>query len=169
MDIANFIETLDNNTNETLRVANGCSMIELASKKDEGWTIIEVLEHIFKTESITLYFLSKPTDKIAGTAELLGEKKLKYDLVEQRKAFKLMSPDILKPKGDIPDIKMFEKMFLDQRNFLKEHLRSGKLVIDNRIHNHPFIGEMTISDWLYFLIHHTQRHLEQIEEIRSMA
>ena len=40
-----------------------------------------------------------------------------------------------------------------------------QLVIDNRVHKHPSLGEMTVSDWLWFMIRHTERHLEQVKEV----
>lgn len=78
---------------------------------------------------------------------------------------RLVSPEILRPKGNIADVATFEKMFVEQRELIKQDLRSGKIIVDHRVHKHPFLGDFTISDWLNFLIYHTQRHLEQIKDI----
>lgn len=76
-----------------------------------------------------------------------------------------MAPEALLPKGEVTDVDAFKKRFQEQRKELKEDIENGKLIIDNRTRKHPRLGEMTVSDWLYFLISHTERHVEQIGEL----
>ena len=93
----------------------------------------------------------------------MGNEKLQQILLAEQKA-KVKAPEILEPKGIINDTSTFERLFSEQRNLIKQAIENAEIVIDNRLHKHPMLGEMTISDWLYFLIHHSQRHLEQIKE-----
>jgi uncharacterized damage-inducible protein DinB len=164
MDLANFIKILDNNTNDTLQLAKSCSASQLNFCKSESWSILQILEHICNADKIIFYIISRPSVKISESTELVGDASLKKILIEQRGQKKYTAPDILEPKGNIPDLESFEKLFLEQRNSLKQDIQTKKLIIDNRIHSHPIMGEMTISDWLNFLVNHTQRHLEQIKD-----
>lgn len=85
-------------------------------------------------------------------------------MVEQRLK-KIASPDMLKAKGEIKSPTGLVGMLVGQRNTWKSALLTDKIIIDNRVHKHPFLGEMTIYDWINFTIYHTQRHIEQMKEI----
>ena len=77
------------------------------------------------------------------------------------------APETLAPKGLIKNCVEFELNFVELREYSEVNLLTGKIMVDNRIHKHPFIGAMTISDWFAFLRYHTQRHIEQINDIVS--
>ena len=163
MEFNTYFQALDNNTDSTLQLAKSFPSALITVSTNDKWSILQILEHICMTEKLICGIVSKSSDKSAETNELLGNDKIKKLVVEKRE-YKVIAPDILFPKGDMRDLKDFEKVFLEQRNLLKQDIQTGKLLIDNRIHKHPMLGEMTIKDWLNFLIHHTQRHLEQIKD-----
>ena len=127
--------------------------------------MLEVLEHIYLTDRIIHTIVSRPSDDKSSSEEIIGDDKMKNILVEQRTSKKVSAPEILKPKGSIKDLDTFENIFLAQRKAFKEDIVAGNIIIDNRIHKHPLLNEMTIADWLNFTVHHTQRHIEQIKEI----
>ena len=164
MDLINYIRILDDNTNDTFQLAKSCSLDQMQISNDGRWNILQLLEHICIVDHVVYRILLKSSDKISETDEIMGDGKLKRLIVEKRE-YKVAAPESLHPKGDISDIVTFEKIFLQQRNLLKQDIETGKIIIDNRIHKHPLLGEMAISDWLNFIIHHTQRHLEQIKDL----
>ncbi|OFY85616.1 MAG: hypothetical protein A3F72_10645 [Bacteroidetes bacterium RIFCSPLOWO2_12_FULL_35_15] len=163
MPVNSYIKTLDEHTTYTLQLVKSCPPTLQADNINDTWSILQILEHICMTEKLICMLLSKPADKTAETNELFGNDKIKKMVVENR-GYKVKAPESLIPKGDIKDVKEFEKVFLQQRDLLKQEIQTGKITFDNRIHKHPVLGEMTIIDWLNFLIHHTQRHLEQIKD-----
>src|ERR1035437_8610815 len=163
MNLKNYIRTLDNNTNDTMRLAKSCSSIQLQFNEEGKWNIMQILEHIYIVDKVIYRLLLKPSDKLSETEDLLGDNKIKRLVVEKRE-YKVAAPESLYPKGDITDVATFEKLFLQQRTSIKHDLESGKIIIDTRIHKHPYLGEMTIADWLSLIIHHTHRHLEQIKD-----
>lgn len=164
MNNEEYYQRLDKNTREALILAEECSAPELAHKHEGKWSSLEILEHIVLTEHLVLAFLMKRSDKIAETDEIFGFEKLDK-LIVQFRARKVSAPEVLHPKGSITDVEGFRKVFLDQRELLKQSISSGKIVIDNRVHKHPFLGEMTIRDWLNFVPLHAQRHLDQIKDL----
>jgi len=164
MDITAYFHLLDNNMQDTLQLVKGCTETQLHFKKEEQWSIMEVLEHISKSDTIVSSFLLKPFDATAEHEELWGQKRLTRAIVD-RIDQKVKAPESMQPKGELKDIAAFEKLFLQQRNLLKQNIQSGIIVIDKRVRKHPLLGEMTISDWLYFIPLHAQRHLQQIKNI----
>jgi len=163
MDINIFIQNLDKNTKDTLHAAKNCSPEQLRFRENGKWSILQILEHICITDRVIHKIILKPSDNLHDTHELVGDARLKKILVDLR-ARRIESPEMLRPQDVLPDFKTFEKLFVTERNLLKQNLQTGRIVVDNRIHKHPFLDNMTIVDWLNFLIHHTQRHLEQIKE-----
>jgi uncharacterized damage-inducible protein DinB len=164
MEISEYINRLDKNTETAIALAKSCTPEQLKQKPNEGWSIAQVLEHICMTELSICKRISKPSEKSNKTATIYGNEKMEKILVGYRDR-KVAAPDFLEPKDDITTAEEFEKVFTAQRNRLKDDLISGKLVIDNKVYLHPRLGEMTMSDWLNFLIHHTQRHLEQVKDL----
>ncbi len=163
MDIKDFTDRLNKTTNDILQTVKNCSPEQLNIKKDEHWSVLEILEHLYLTDRIIYTIISRPSANINPSPEIVGNDRIKKLLVEERHQ-KLNAPEILKPKGEIKDLDIFEKVFLAQRETLKDHILTGKILVDNRIHKHPLVNEMTITDWLNFTIHHSQRHLEQIKD-----
>lgn len=166
VDITRYSKALDQTTQEVIQFAKTCSSSQL-SFKPEGWSIFEVLEHIHITDKIIHKIVLKSTEKMSPLDEIIGDSKLKRTIAENRDT-KIKAPDAVKPKGDIQDVDTFERLLLEHRGLLKRDLESGKITIDNRILRHFYLGEMTISDWLNLIVHHTRRHIKQMEEIIAL-
>lgn len=164
MEITEYINRLDKNTEAAIALAKSCTPEQLNKKPEKGWSIAEVLEHICMTELSVCKRIGKPSEKTSEASTIYGNEKIEKILVGYRDR-KVTAPDFLEPQGAITTVEEFEAVFTAQRNRLKEDLTSGKLIVDNKVHLHPRLGEMTMSDWLNFLIHHTQRHLEQVKDL----
>lgn len=158
-----YIHKLDQNTHKLLEKVKEYSIEKLKEKRESEWSILEILEHIYFTDKVVYSLVSKPSEKESDAKELFGQKKLATILIDQRDK-KIQSPDFLYPKGHFKNLSHFNSEFIDLRNSLKNDLITEKVKIDNRIQNHPLLGEMTITDWLNFILFHTERHLQQIHE-----
>lgn len=158
-----FIARLDNNTKEMSALVSRLSPYQLSFKENGKWNVLEILEHLYLTDKIIIAIISTPSENVHTAEDIHGKEKIRTILVDGRNK-KIASPEPLKPKGLFPDVVAFEKAFFQQRETLKNSLRRGDITIDNRIHKHPFLGDMTISDWLNFIIHHADRHIEQIKD-----
>src|SRR5690606_22985695 len=118
------------------------------------------------TDKLISKLLLRSTDSRVEKDKIFGDERLRYLVVDKRNR-KVKSPDILLPTGIFQTKEDFEQRFSQQRNHLKEILLAGEVLIDNRSHQQPYSGDMIIEDCLYFIIHHTGRHLEQIKELLS--
>lgn len=165
MDNKDFINRLDDTTNDIIHTAKTCSLEQLSFKEDESWSISEILEHLLITDRVVYEIISRPSRDMNPSDEIIGNEKMQRLMVDQRKQRRVVSPETFQPKGEITDLNTFVKTFLVQRERLKNDLTTGKIVVDNRINRHPFLNEMTITDWLNFTVHHSQRHVDQIKDI----
>lgn len=164
MNIADYISILNSNTESVLQTVNNISAEQLSFSKDGRWSILQVLEHICITEYSVCRLLAKPSETISDADEIIGKEKMQRRVVGGR-SYKLSAPERLLPKGEITDAAAFEKRFTEQREALKQDLLSGKIAVDNRVFKHLVIGDMTITDWLYFLVYHTERHADQVRDL----
>lgn len=161
-----FIIMLDKSTQDFLQIIKGCSSDCVLFKNDNQWNILEIIEHIYLTDKVIYIIISGASETRNSSLEIIGDENLKKILVTNWKE-KIKSPDILIPKGEMTNIMTLVNLFVNQREQLKEAVSKGKICIDNRIFVHPFLGKMTVIDWVNFAIHHTQRHIQQIEGIIS--
>lgn len=164
MDIKGYITLLNRNTGELLNLVRNHDEETLNHRSFNSWSILQVLEHLLITEKYVLDLLTKPGEKLSETAEIKGGEKLHRLLVDMR-ARKVKAPDMLEPQDQISDLTQFNTLFLKLRTGLADQLDSGTIVVDQRVHSHPTLGEMTVSDWLHFLISHARRHMEQIRDV----
>jgi uncharacterized damage-inducible protein DinB len=165
MDLITYIESLEINSNNLLQQVKPCSISQLTFKKNESWSIMEILEHICITDRVVYSLVSRPSTNIHDSEQIIGLERFKN--FGSNRERKVPAPGLLQPKGKITDLEQFEHIFITQRNSLKEELLNHTIRVDNRTHKHPLMGEMTITDWLYFMVYHSQRHLGQIKELLS--
>lgn len=163
MNIAIFIDSLDKNTGALLDSVTSLSEKELFYKHDERWCTMEILEHIYITDRLIMKIISGPSEQSHSDGVIIGDDKMKRIVVEKRHV-KITAPDTLLPTGTISSLADFDEKFKQQRDLLKTNLLQGETVVDNRIYKHPVIGDMTVADWLHFMIRHTERHMLQIQE-----
>ncbi len=161
-----FIVKIDKSTQDFLEILKACSSDCVHFKNDNQWNILEIIEHIYLTDRVIYTIISSASETRNSSLEIIGDENLQKILVTNWKE-KIKSPDILIPKGEMTNIMTLVNLFVNQRELLKEAVSKGKIIIDNRIFVHPFLGKMTVIDWVNFAIHHTQRHIQQIEGIIS--
>ncbi|POR14444.1 hypothetical protein BWK58_15435, partial [Flavobacterium columnare] len=154
----------DYTTNEILNFINTTTEAERNFKKQENWNIPEILEHVYLTDQIIFSIISKPSSTISTQTEIVGNDKIREGLMDKRKEQKILAPEFLLPKGEFKEMTILTEVFINEREAFKIALKKGEVLVDNRVHKHPKIGDMTIVDWLNFMIHHTQRHIEQMKD-----
>jgi hypothetical protein len=163
MDIEEYISALDKNTGDILQVLKECSEEQIEKKQDGKWSILETLEHILITDRHVYALLTRPAEKQGETPEIIGGEKMKRFMIDMRER-KTIAPEWLLPKGDIKNNAAFIEQFLKQRAFLVTALENGEISIDNGIHKHFAMGELSKRDWLSFILYHAGRHLLQIKD-----
>lgn len=164
LNISDYIQKLDQNAVELFSLLDTCSEEEIKIHPENSWSILEVCEHIFLTEKTVISFSFHPIEKKSEKSELFGTEKLRKIIIQLR-ARKVSAPEFLKPKGLFKSVSEFKNEFTRHRELLKQGLLSERIVIDNSVYPHPYLGEMTRRDWMHFIPTHTERHTYQISDI----
>lgn len=164
MELKSYLQILKENSDSLEQILLACTQEQLEFRKGNSWNILEIAEHILKTERLVFSLLLKSVESNSDREEILGFDKLNK-LIVQFRARKVQAPDILKPEGEFTTVTEFLKSFNEQRALLKSALQNESIKIDNRIHKHPYLGEMTLRDWLYFIPLHAQRHQNQMKDL----
>ena len=162
MDLLNFCVRLKESSQNLLDTIALIDPVKLTIRDADSWSVLEILEHIYLTDKIIFTLISTPTDHLWEGREIIGIENLEK-LVIGKNIQKVAAPEVVYPKGSIQSIDAFKSVFLVQREQLQTNLESGKIIVDNRIFKHPYLGKMTIEDWLNLMVFHTSRHIQQIE------
>lgn len=160
MDFQKYCQDLQNNTEQFVGYLQANVSAEQGiAKPQNGWSVLEIVEHIFLTEKVITKVIQtegEPTDK----DELFGNGKMEHLLM--KRDVKIDAPEFVKPRGLFSQVEEALDAFQAQRTYLIQLINNGKITADNRAFKHPFLGDMTVADWLYLLIHHASRHQLQI-------
>ncbi|RYY90933.1 MAG: DinB family protein [Chitinophagaceae bacterium] len=163
MDLLAYQQLLDRTEEEAIAVARRFPDDALQHTTEGKWSPLQALEHIFLTEQLVIGLVQRPSELQHDAETVHGDSKI-HHLVVNKREFKREAPERLQPAGRFSDLASFETAFHAQRQALREALQHSTIVCDKRMFPHPALGNMTVADWLYFLAHHTQRHLEQLKE-----
>jgi len=164
IDLNDYRRLLDENLNNALKLLEGLSDEQLVWAQDDQWSLLQIAEHILLTEEMVMGILAKGSVDLAGRLELFGSEKLNHLLVTLRKR-KVKAPVSLEPQGSIRSAQEFNEAMAALRQQLIGHLESGEWMISTESYTHPMLGEMTVSDWLYFILHHSERHQHQMRDL----
>jgi hypothetical protein len=166
IDLKEYRQQLLDDLSAAVEVMRGLSPEQLSFASEGQWSLIQIAEHIVLTEEMVVGMLSKRSPHLAEEMELLGSDKLNQILVTLRKR-KVKAPALLEPQGSIRTAEEFESVLEKSRQQLLARLDSGECMVSTEVYKHPMLGEMTVSDWLYFILHHSARHQLQMKDRRN--
>lgn len=167
----NLQEKIKANTELLLASIKNVSETNAAFKPSaDSWSILECLEHIFLVDvGVSKTLTVGPNQEISNDkTELIGADKLHHILVNKRKEFKVPAPDFVSPTGrfkSLAEATQSLQIILDK---IQAHLKEQDITKETQTVKHPRLGEMTKTDWIHFLIAHTNRHIEQMEEVKKL-
>ena len=144
---------------------------------DEGWSIPEVLEHITLTNRFLLLTLDKKTKtalRRADRGDAIPDEPSNLDVLHTigiRGSFDWDRPDHMVPTGadSLSEVRERLKQQRTQCHEILDLLDNGvgKLVMVSMSVND--LGKIDLNQWLYFIVCHAKRHLDQLESIRTLA
>jgi len=160
-----IVSALDKNLKELNDFVMSLAESELNLSKG-GWTVFEILDHLLITEKSVQRLISGHGSGVSQHLENFGNDRLNKILFEGRER-KVAAPEFLSPKNAFKNKETFLEQFNQVRKALHLLIEKEGILSKNTTFKHPMLGEMTASDWMYFLIHHLRRHIEQIKKIIS--
>lgn len=153
-----LIDLIDSSTEEEL----------LFKATPDSWNILECVEHICLVNGnvARLLELPSPASHENKQPELYSEGKLNHLLVTKRD-IKRAAPDFVTPKSIYKTAGEAKEVIYDNIEHILNRLEQSDISEQTHTIPHHALGEMTKTDWIHFMLAHTQRHLYQIEKIKE--
>jgi len=127
-----------------------------------GWSAVQVAEHLLILETIANKVVRGETIKSTRASDekipLIIGAMMDTDT-------KRVAPDVVLPSQEPGDLQAIVRGLQKQRELLKEAIISTDLSEACISLKHPALGTLTRLEWIWFTIHHTRRHIIQIEQL----
>lgn len=165
--IDQIIADLDNNTQALVDCLSGFSPDTVNKKPNENnWSAAEVAAHLLRLDFGINRVLNGPTSDATRPYDA------KMDVFKTALASidrVLNAPESMIPSATPKDIQYVIDQIKEEREKMKTTIRTADLTQICVAFDHPYFGEFSRYEWLYFNIFHTERHLKQIERIREQV
>lgn len=157
--------------NEELKSITHGLPAELINEKADGdkWSIAEVIEHIAIVEDglgrVCNKLLKKAKEaerRTAGTFELSENYVAKGT---QFKNLKVEAPEKIRPTGTKTVGESLAALAESRQKLEQIRPLFAQYSVNELTFPHPFLGPLSASDWLDFIVEHKTRHLQQVERI----
>ncbi len=140
-----------------------------------GWTIDEILEHVLLTNHyLMLTWRKAVTTALRRTAEgeraPAGESDLeRLRAIGERGTFRWEHPDHMTPRGQTSTGEVRERIRrqADECLALLARMPDGEGALFRLHMSVNALGRIDLYEWLYFLVQHARRHLQQVALIRK--
>jgi len=133
----------------------------------DRWSIADCVEHLAIVENNILKsietHLERPAAPETSTA---GKDELILNNVPNR-SIRVKGPDAVMPVGRWPDFDDLLREFEAARHRTLGFAETAEADLRAHAFPHPFLGPLDCHQWLLFLATHCERHVRQIEEVKS--
>jgi len=146
-------------TSTLIDIINSFTEEQLNSVPNEGWTIGQFGEHLFKSYA----FVSVLNGNTKTTTRPMEQKLGPIKNIFSDTTIKMKSPDAIIPSEDkINKAKLVNglKKRIEQ---IKKAIQTQDLSLICIDFSIPEYGEFTRYEWIWFNIYHTQRHIQQLQ------
>jgi len=137
----------------------------------DRWSIAECAEHITAAE-VPLAKLYKSSIAVDPPEQERPQIRQKDDYVRtalRDRSHHQDAPERLLPKNRFPTPEETLRAFQERREANLDFVHTTSEALRDWYAPHPFAGVIDGYQWILFLAAHTDRHAEQIEEIRKSA
>ena len=136
---------------------------------EDRWSIADCVEHITVLEWIlferVLESLQKPPESGLET-DVLKKDGLVLGRVPTRE-IRVKAPGIVMPTGRWPEFEELMRQFEATREQTLRFAKVTEADLRGRSLPHPFLGPLDCYQWLLFFAAHCERHVRQMEEVKS--
>ena len=170
-ELVALVASVEETRDAVVAAATAVSDEQAAFRPDGGWSIAEVIEHLYRAE---LTGIARMWQASAGVragrrwdGALPHRGKRIEQVVEETWKAKETAPPAATPGGDGP-LRLWVMAFLSLRDLLAglERQLDG-LPLDDVVFPHPLSGPLDARQRLEFLRYHMERHISQIQRIKE--
>lgn len=166
-DINKLCTDLDNNTRLFLDILDTVppDKVHLTNELSD-WCIMDCAEHLLIYEQQVIKALQGPAEPVKDRAPNSKVSDISHSFLEFDRRLRVTGdPDTL--QGGYTNVADFSKTFRQNREDIKALLHKEPIDWLCTAMEHPIFGFMTRIEWVYYLIYHTERHLQQINRIEA--
>jgi hypothetical protein len=137
----------------------------------DRWSIAETAEHVIVAETGSGKLLRGKLLREVATPEQLtategAEARIDTRLRQRDRVFP--APDFVLPTGRWQTPREMVAVFEDSRNASIDFLLATVLDLTKYAALHPALGPLNGYQWAYFMVRHAERHVDQIEAVKSL-
>ncbi|MXS70086.1 DinB family protein [Flavobacteriaceae bacterium W22] len=141
---------------------------------NEGWTVLQILEHIYLTNFYLLILIEKGSKKAMRNSlhlDLNLEIKNyrfnqeKFEKVGEYEAFEWIRPEHMEPKGEL-NLTEIRSLITQQYHQCLSYLdlmKNGEGLLCKTTMTVNELGKINVYEYIYFLSLHARRHLTQMK------
>jgi uncharacterized damage-inducible protein DinB len=138
---------------------------------EDRWSVADCVEHIILVERFVLASVERiltKTPEPEKQSEVVGKEKVILERVPSRDR-RVKGPEAVMPTQRWPEFEALLGEFEATRQ--RSVSFTGETQADLRSHffPHPFLGDFDCYQWLLFIGTHCERHVRQLEEVKSDA
>lgn len=165
MERKNILRELEDTGNTLLKTLSAFDQAKINKVPFEGsWTAGQIGDHLLKSYAVveTLNGEVKPTKRAVDLkVEELKSIFLNYNLKMQSPEFILPANSIINKEALISSLEHRISLLIKSVTTLDLSKTCVSFII-------PELEEMTRTEWIYFVIYHTQRHIHQLKQIQKV-
>lgn len=169
-DIDKLLHYYQKTTQDLKNSLHGLSEAQLHFNPGEGkWSIMQCFEHIILSEKMIFGMTKQELEKpiIPGDKDTLTQRDNEIVGSITNRSHKFQAPDMLQPTGQYQSTKDAWKDFLSIRKEITEYIKKANIEnLRNHISKHP-TGTADGYQNLLFIAAHTERHILQMEEVKT--
>ena len=133
------------------------------------WSVAEVAEHITLSEGLLYSIVQKtllaPADDAKAKTLNGNETQLLVSVMDR--SVKAQAPEVIKPTGRFATKKELIEAFKMARDQTINYVKTTQDPLKNHVARHPAFGDLTTYQWLVFIAGHANRHVAQLEEVKT--
>ncbi|NBI27479.1 DinB family protein [Chengkuizengella marina] len=131
---------------------------------NDDWSIVQILHHLYLTE----YAIQAGFNHVIQKNKQNPTTIKSFEIVTDR-TIKRAAPDHIQPTDQYMSKQEILRLLSESRNQLIGILNQIEdySLLSNLSMSHPFLGRLNLDQYLEFIGVHEQRHIKQIEELKS--
>lgn len=129
------------------------------------WSPGQILQHLYLMERVITGGMKQVL--MSGEKKEISEKPLELVIDRSRKVH---APENLKPaEGTYVKEELLSKLEESRRELINFAETAPVQALKEKAMKHPYLGELSLKQWVEFIGYHEKRHLLQLAEVKSEA
>jgi len=164
------LEHLDKSRERLLSAVAGLGEEQRAFRPaQDRWSVADCVEHVTVVEQFIVGNIQRKlqtSPQPERRSEVAGKDQTILTRVPARE-IRVKGPDPVMPNGRWPDFEVLLSEFEQTRARTRDFARETQASLVDHFFPHPFLGELDCYQWLLFLGTHCERHVRQLEEVKT--